>query len=282
MNEELMDLARAEKPDYVFYITYQNQVMLETLEKLRAQGIILIGWFSDDQWRFDSFSKNLAKYLTFPVTTCPKACEAYGRLGFHPILCQWGSNPRYYLPVEGVTQRYDVAFVGGSHGGRSDFVNALRKDGIRVDTFGRGWDGRVLFTDMIRLFSESKVNLNFSASSVDPHLKQIKGRVFEIPMCGGLLLTEYAPGLEEWFRIDVEIACFTDVQEAAEKIRHYLAREEERVRVLEAGYRRAMACHSWDTRLSEVFQTVQKMEEEKFLSPRPGFTERISNRVFHR
>lgn len=122
MNKELLDLTMAEKPHYVFYITYQNQVMLETLEKLGAQGAILIGWFSDDQWRFNSFSKNLAKYIDFPVTTCRKAYEEYVALGFHPVYCQWGSNPRHYKRLKDSRKRYDVTFVGGSHGGRSDLL----------------------------------------------------------------------------------------------------------------------------------------------------------------
>jgi spore maturation protein CgeB len=282
MNEELLDLAGAEKPDYIFYITYQDQVMLRTLEELRAMGSTLIGWFSDDQWRFDSFSKNLAKYLNFPVTTCRKALQAYRTLGFHPVFCQWGSNPRYYKQTKDPETRYDVTFVGGCHGGRPEFIDALRREGIRVKAFGRGWNKRISFDDMIRVFIESKINLNFSTSSVDPSLKQIKGRVFEIPMCGGFLLTEYASGLEEWFELGAEIACFTGVREAVERIRYYLGREEERRQVAEAGCRRAMKCHSWDSRLRQVFRAVEDMERESPLSPRPGIVERFCNRVFQR
>jgi spore maturation protein CgeB len=282
MNQELLNLAKEEEPHYIFYITYQNQVMLQTLEQLRAQGTVLIGWFSDDQWRFDSFSENLAKYSDFPVTTCRKAYEKYRNLGFAPIFCQWGSNPRYYKRLEEARKLYDVTFVGGRHGGRPDFVDTLRKEGIQVRTFGRGWNERISFEDMISLFSKSKINLNFSSSSVDPNLKQIKGRVFEIPMCGGFLLTEYAEGLEEWFRIDAEIACFTEVEEAVEKIRHYLSHEEERRQVAESGYRRAIECHSWDLRLIEVFQIIQGMEEEALSAPRPGLIEQFSNKLLQR
>lgn len=282
MNQELLKLTQKEEPDYVFYLTYQNQVMLQTLEKLRAQGAILIGWFSDDQWRFDSFSKNLAKYLDFPVTTCSKAYERYRNMGFAAIFCQWGSNPRYYKRLEEARKLYDVTFVGGRHGGRSEFVETLRKEGIQVCTFGRGWNERISFEDMIRLFSVSKINLNFSSSSVDPNLKQIKGRVFEIPMCGGFLLTEYAEGLEEWFRIDAEITCFAEVEEAVEKIRHYLSHEEERTQIAESGYRRAVECHSWDLRLMEVFQIIQGNEEKALSVPRPGLMEQFANRVLQR
>lgn len=281
MNRELLSLAIAEKPDYIFYITYQNQVMLKTLEKLRKLGITLIGWFSDDQWRFEAFSKNLAKYLEFPVTTCHGAYEAYKTLGFHPIFCQWGSNPRYYKPKNGAKKRYDVTFVGGSHGGRSEFLNTLVKEGVAVSTFGRGWNKTLAFNSMVRLYCESRINLNFSTSSVDENVKQIKGRVFEIPMCGGFLLTEYAPGLEEWFEIDMEIACFSDRKEAAEKIRYYLSHEAKRERIAQAGYRRAVNCHSWDTRLIEVFRTVQE-RETTLAFPRPSLFESVTNRLFCR
>ncbi len=175
-----------------------------------------------------------------------------------------------------------MTFVGGRHGWRPEFVDTLRKEGIQLHTFGKGWNERISFEDMIRLFSESKINLNFSSSSVDPNLKQIKGRVFEIPMCGGFLLTEYAEGLEEWFRIDAEIACFAEVEEAIEKIRHYLSHEEERRQVAESGYRRAIECHSWDLRFLEVFQIIQGMEEETLSTPRPGLMEQFANKALQR
>ncbi len=282
MNKELLDLAKVEQPDYIFYITYQNQVMLETLVKLNNRGAVLIGWFSDDQWRFDEFSKHLSKYLQFSITTCRKAYEAYKALGYHPVLCQWGSNPRCYKRAKSTRKKHDVTFVGGRHGDRSSFVDALDKEGIRLSTFGRGWGERVSFEDMLRIFSKSKINLNFSSSSVDPSLKQIKGRVFEIPMCGGFLLTEYAPDLEEWYEIDVEIVCFTETREAIEKIRYYLDHKEERARIAEAGYRRALQSHSWDIRLREVFQKIREMENKNQSYPCPGFVEKTINKIFCR
>ena len=112
--------------------------------------------------------------------------------------------------------------------------------------------------------------------------KQIKGRVFEIPMCGGFLLTEYVEGLEEWFRIDAEIACFAEVGEAVEKIRHYLSHEEERRQVAESGYRRAIDCHSWNLRLIEVFQIIQGMEAEALSATRPGLMEQFANKALQR
>ena len=47
----------------------------------------------------------------------------------------------------------------------------------------------------------------FPAGEIGP-LKQIKGRNFEIPGCGGFLLTDYVPGLERYFQIGEEIVCY--------------------------------------------------------------------------
>lgn len=83
--------------------------------------------------------------------------------------------------------------------------------------------------------------------------RQIKGRVFEVPCCGGFLLTQPAENLHEYLAIGKECAVFDDVDDLVNRVRYYLAKEEERAAVAEAGYRRVIAEHQWTQRLGRVF-----------------------------
>jgi spore maturation protein CgeB len=114
---------------------------------------------------------------------------------------------------------------------------------------------------MREVFSASKVNLNFSASSparswLPAVTPQIKGRVFEVPGCGGLLLTEYAPGLEKYYRLGDEIVSFRGRRDMLKKVRWLLGHEEERDSIARAGQRRALRDHTYEMRLTDILQIV--------------------------
>ena len=280
MNAELIQLVREETPDYVFFITYQNQVKLDTLTKIRATGSLLIGWFSDDQWRFDQYSMKMAKYLDFQVTTDRHAYTRYLELGFNPIHCQWGCNEHHYQKKKGLQKDIDVSFVGSRHGARKASLEQLNENGIKINGFGRDWGGRISFDEMISVFNCSKINLNLSNSSVDENIKQIKGRHFEVPMCGGFLLTDYVAGLEDYFIPGQEIETFQGIEEATDKINYYLTHDEDRETIADAGYRRAITSHTWEKRLRNVFDQIHENIGRASLSPRPGFGEQLINRLF--
>jgi len=253
-NREILALAEQVRPEVIPFITYGDQVYKSTLQVL-GRSAITIAWFSDDHWRFDDYSRKWAPYLDYCVTSDRDAFERYTQLGFSAVRSQWAANPDYYYPRSSELA-YDVTFVGGRQSFRDEFIDGLQARGIGVQTFGRGWGEYLGFEDMVRVFSTSRINLNMGAYWGGSETRTIKGRVFEVPMSGGLLLTDYVPGLEEYFEIGKEIVCYTDLDDAAEKIRYYLAHEEERKTIARAGYERARRDHTWERRLSDVFAEV--------------------------
>jgi spore maturation protein CgeB len=123
---------------------------------------------------------------------------------------------------------------------------------------------------MVKAFSSSRINLNLSNSSEVPGLKararrllrfrpppprppQIKGRNFEVPGCGGFLLTERVPHLERYFELDREVAVFDGTDDLAVKVRFWLEHEDERRQIAEAGYRRVISEHTYDHRFAAIF-----------------------------
>ena len=113
---------------------------------------------------------------------------------------------------------------------------------------------------MIDLYSRSKINLGFSTCGnthlAEKRILQIRLRDFEVPMSGGFYMVEYMEELEEFFTIGEEIVCYTDPEDLADKIRYYLAHDEERERIRLAGMRRARGEHTWHQRFQAVFQEI--------------------------
>lgn len=258
MNQELLFLVERKKPDYIFFITYKDEVSKNTLRRLKEKNIKVIAWFSDDHWRFEDYSKYIAREICCSITTDSKAFEKYKECGFNVIKSQWAANPKYYHPIP-VNETHEITFVGQNYGPRGKIVEFLRKSKIPIETFGRGWGDYLPFEKIISLFSSSKINLNISASSKDERIKQIKGRVFEVPMCGGFLLTDYVEGLEEYFKIGKEIVCYENEKDLVDKIKYFLSHDKERKKIAMNGHRVSLKRHIWEARFKEIFKKLKEM-----------------------
>jgi len=264
MNVMLKEIVFDERPDLVFCVLFKDEidksVMKEITEKSNA---VTLNWFCDDHWRFANFSKYWAPCFTWVTTTDAKSLEKYRKNGFkNVILTQWACNHFTYKKYD-LAKRYDVSFVGQPHGSRKKVIKKLLQKGIKVETWGYGWErGRIELAKMIQIFNTSKINLNLSNSYTnifrfwEKRREQIKGRNFEIQGCGGFQLSSYVDDIESYFKLDQEIVCFRDENELVEKILFYLEHDKERIAIAKAGYRRVLKEHTYELRFKKIFNHV--------------------------
>ena len=266
------------RPDLVMFSTYRDDVAPETLRLLRERTTTL-AFFWDDHWRFEDFSSRYATLYDFVVTTDPCAVPRYRELGGAPILTQYAGmrRPSALPPLEDDREfRYDVSFVGGVDPWRAWLVDWLRRHGFAVECFGAGWpNGRVSYEEMDEIFRTSRVNLNISNSRqhdtrfllADPRNflasrgtpkvhEQIKARHFEIPMAGGLELTFYAVGIEDFLRIGEEIALYTTPDDCVAQISRLLADPERRLAMTRRAWERCRAEHTYERRIAHWLDAV--------------------------
>ncbi|MCX6031407.1 MAG: glycosyltransferase [Chloroflexi bacterium] len=261
MNQMLVEAAYRFKPQLVFTVLFSDEFDESTFPNVAESGAITtLNWFTDDHWRFDSFSRHWAPRFTWGVTTSRFALQNYVTHGIgNVILSQWACNQRLYYPMN-LPKIYDVSFVGQPHGNRREVISRLRQAGINVQTWGYGWEkGKVTQYEMVRIFNQTKINLNLNNASV-PGMDQIKGRNFEIPGCGGFMLTGRVQGLDEYYQADEEIVGFADTDDLIDKVRYYLGHEEDRERIALKGYRRTIRDHTYDQRFAELFSRVMSVQ----------------------
>ncbi|MCK4734136.1 MAG: glycosyltransferase [Methanophagales archaeon] len=256
-NNKILDIVREERPEYVLWPTYMYEIQEATFRAIRDGGAIVVGWFFDDEVRFDDYSKWWIPYLDYILTTDKWSVDKYRKLGGNAIYSLNFSNPDYFRRLDS-PKIYDVSFVGTNIANRQELVDTLKKKGVLVRAFGSGWSsGYVSFDDMVKIYNQSKINLSFMQSYGNGSRPQMKCKIFDICMCGGFLLCEYIPGIEEFYEINKEIVCFRDIEEAADKIDYYLKHEEERAAIAEAGWKRATSEHTNLIRLSNIFQKIE-------------------------
>ncbi|MBM3228755.1 glycosyltransferase family 1 protein, partial [Candidatus Pacearchaeota archaeon] len=167
------------------------------------------------------------------------------------------------------------------HPYREWIIKKLKKAGIDVYVVGAGWkNGYVSYEELIKIFNQSKINLNLSNSSkINKYMfssfgafknamsfiksgdvknrEQIKGRHFEIPGCGGFQLSYYVEGLEHCYEISKEIAVYMNAEGLIEKIRYYLKNESEREEIAQRGYKRTLSEHTYEKRIKEILKFVK-------------------------
>jgi spore maturation protein CgeB len=301
MNRRLMEVIRAEKPQFLFCVLFGEEIEPGIIREISQNtDTITLNWFCDDHWRFDNFSRHWAPNFNWVVTTAQSALPKYRQLGYHNVIkSQWACNHFSYLPLS-LPMQYDVTFIGQPHGNRRAVIESLREAGLNVQVWGSGWEaGRLTQEEMIRVFNQTRINLNLSNASVfgrsrsatersvrellwrafdyvplgnqikrkrleryarltrtAKYADQIKGRNFEIPGCGGFLLTGRADNLEDYYSIGEEVVCFDDTRDLIEKTRYYLAHANERVAIARAGFARTQEEHTYVHRFAEIFHKI--------------------------
>lgn len=247
-------------PDFLFYFHYHDwinhNIWKEVSNELQTKTII---WLADDHWRYEE-TKPVWELFNLIVTTDEKGYRKRMEEGFNNVLLsQWACNHFLYKNLN-LSRPYDVSFVGRPHGERQEFIETLKKQGINITVFGPGWKNcnRVSQADLIRIYNQSKICLNISLASKDDKI-QIKGRDFEIPGCGGLLVTMDSQEIIKYFVPEKEIVTYQDVNDAAEKIKHYLKNEDKRKNIAKEGYWRVIREHTFEKRLSDTFKFAQNL-----------------------
>lgn len=303
MNRRLLEVVTLDLPDLMFTVLAKDELDEGTVQQISdACKTATLNWFCDDHWRFENFSSRWAPRFNWVVTTANNALPKYQLLGYNnAIKSQWACNQFLYRRLD-LAPRYDATFVGLPHGDRRYVVQALTDGGVNLQVWGKGWpNGRISQTEMIRVFNQSRVNLNLANSvsaqttrarvaglllrnlmqvplsapirawfvrcivqlegrgdetTTSRYTEQIKARNFEIPGCGGFVLTGWADGLEEYYLPDQEISSYARLDELVRRVRYFLAHDDERAAIAEAGFKRTLSSHTYVHRFAAIFERM--------------------------
>jgi len=250
-----------ESPDVILTYLSGELVGPKTVQALRAFGVPMIHFSLNDKEHFVGKvrgglafgSRDICRFFDLCWTSTEDALKKYCVEGTIPLYLPEGANPAIHRPLE-VERTIDVSFVGQRYGNRPETIRRLREAGIRVEAFGYGWpNGPLSVEEMVRMYSRSRINLGFGGVEGHEETYCLKGRDFEIPMSGGLYLTEYHPELERVYDIGKEIVTYRGFEDLLEAIRRLLDNPAEADAIRRAGLRRARRDHTWEMRFERVF-----------------------------
>jgi len=257
MNKEVIKIVKDWKPDFIIYLSGYYEFTEKTLKEMKNLSI-LIGWFFDDEFRFDNYTKYWIPYFDFFVTHSIDAIEKYKKFNVNVIHVLPCDGIPYYPDWEKKEEIYDVSFIGFKTDDREKYLSHLISNLKNLNIFigGYGLGKYLSFEGMNEIFRKSKINLCFTKTFNNK--KQWKGRIFEVMLQGGFMLTEYVPNLEKYFEIGKEIDYFDNEKELVEKIEYYLKNEKERKEIAKNGWKKCIENYTPYHRMLKVFSEIEK------------------------
>ena len=272
MNKALTERVRswmADNPADIIFM-YVSGILVEpqTIADLRAHGIPLLNLALNDKEHFvgkvrggRAFgSRDICRHFDLCWTSTQDALIKYRVEGARPVYLPEGANPQIHKP-HALEKTIDVSFVGQCYGNRAQVINELSRHGIHVQAYGHGWPaGPLAVEEMVKLYSRSRINLGFGGVAGHQDTFCLKGRDFEIPMSGGLYLTEDHPELTYAFQPGKEILTYRGIDDLVKKIRYYLDHPSEADSIRQKGHERALRDHAWESRFEKVFRLLGIMQ----------------------
>lgn len=168
----------------------------------------------------------------------------------NPIWLPHAVEPLAYQKGEMATKRYDVCFVGNVNSqNRADALDRLFSE------FPNFYYGQALFNDAANRFAQSKICFNISMTD------DLNMRTFEVMSTGSFLLTNWIPTIEDLFEDGKHLVLYRSLDEMVDKAKYYLAHDDEREKIAQAGYEHVMANHTIQHRVNVMLSEIAKFRK---------------------
>ncbi len=178
-------------------------------------------------------------------------------------------RPLELTPADHTLYDCDVSFIGTWSPKKESLLRGLaeHRPERRLRIWGLQWDRaatghlhravqghEITGDEYVRAIAASTINLailserRVGSSDGD----QITSRTFHIPASGGFMLHERTPELLELFQEDVDVACFSGLDELVSQVDRYLADDERRSAIAAHGRAAVESQNSWDHRIRVI------------------------------
>lgn len=198
----------------------------------------------------------LGKVLHTPTFYLPECCNPI-RHTLDPI-SQLKYEKKFPFDIE-------IAIAGNQHSWRVAFYSQLTEFNTKVwgnppplwmpkSSLNNMYQGYGIYNkEKAFIFNKSKIIVNNLLYS---EVEGVNARCFEVAAARGFQLIDFKPSLEELFSIDKEIVTFSGMKDLKEKIKYWLPRDEERLNIAEAAFKKVISNHTYKHRLEEIIDKI--------------------------
>lgn len=255
MSRLLLQDCEVFQPEVIIYsalgglLGYELNPTDAVLNEIRNRGIKLYTWLWDTEGReWETWERWLLATDGVLIADTIVRAEYYRR-DPRIIQCYTAMDSRDFYD-SGEERDIDVCFVGGMDPGRwsqrAAYIDFLRSNGINVVAAGGQRAMRLSWKEYSGILRRSKISLNFTVNPaivwtldmqmIQARTSQLKGRVFETLSCGAMLMEDDGRQTQEFFEPGEDYVRFCTPEDLLEKVRHYLAHDDERQAIAQSGH----------------------------------------------
>lgn len=152
-------------------------------------------------------------------------------------------DPVWHSP-EQQPQNYDVCLIGLHYDQRTQLVDRLRANGLKVY-----YDLGPSFDEARVLYNQAPIGLNWSS------LKDLTARVFELLGMKRLAVVNRVPDLERFFKDEIDLVIFDNLEDAEQAVMFYHGDTRRAQQIAEQGHK-TVEPHTWDARIEQVINDL--------------------------
>ncbi len=265
-NDRLIKAVQEAKPDLVFVLRGMDY-WPETLLKIKKEhNTKLICWWLEGPKVIEK-SIEKAPCYDFYFINSRYSVEEHKKKGIkNCFYLPFGADLEFYKRTIPVEYQCDVGFVGAWDQNRQNLLQSLTGfDNVSI--WGPKWrkkDNKMLKiikgdgiynNDAAKFYSFTKINININAwYNYIP--SGVSLRIFDIPACGGFLITDFVEELPDLYKLPDEMETFKTQDEFIDKIKYYIKNASLREKIAENGYKRVIADHTYEIRMKQLLDII--------------------------
>jgi spore maturation protein CgeB len=282
INQDFIDEALLFSPDVILVISSSgNKILPEFLGRLKQKlDIPLVTWFGDDPLRFYQETKNVLHY-DYLFTADPSLIAQLRLITKNPIeYLPAAADPDIFKPVKLTDDEIaqfecDIGFVGAASSGdgggvmRAKILESISSYNLKIygdpdwkrlykdfPFLKSAFQGRILpVQETNKLFNAAKIVMNIH----HPQNKYWASiRTFEIGASGAFQLADMRKGIEDLFKLNEEIVCYSSIQELRELVDYYLRHSEERIAIAQRLREKILQQHTYQHRMRTILNCIKQ------------------------
>jgi spore maturation protein CgeB len=264
INEIYLRTSSSYNPDVILSVKGETLLpkYIDKIKKNVNSNIAL--WFPDDPRFFNSIVKDVAPHYDTIFTYSKNAINLYRSILLDNVYrLPFGCDPYIHkgtLNIQSMKKR--ALFIGTFSLKRYKFLKSLIKLGIPLDIIGSKWgsflSGHVV-RDAVTGFEYTKTIQSYPVV-INLHQDINYGpnmRTFEVTGSGGILLSDRAEDITDFFREDEEILIYDSIKEVSDKIKFLLNDNESLLKISRLSQERCYKFHTYDIRAQEMLNHIR-------------------------
>lgn len=230
--------------DVFFNICEQGDPRMDGFEKetgYKPQTILLA---ADKTVIFPEFSEKFISDIAYIGTYLP------GKAKF---------IKNYVFPLK---KRYNVKLYGQDWILRDRVLGLFQKAGqyYNIPFIKNVQKPKLALEDERKIYSSSKVSLNFHEDYQKQFLGDINERTFKIPLAGGFEIVDNVPSLPKYFIDGKDLVIAKNKKDWFDKIDFYIKNPKNRSHIIEQGIKKVLKNHTYHNRVDQIIKIYNNLD----------------------